>query len=99
MGVASFTVALVITAVLPPGLLQDSRRAILSVDPPGPSFYVGEMVSLRCGVRGDLLGNWTFRWYRGSPQTPLPGASGDRYTIAGAHLGTRGHSGARGEDE
>ncbi|KAG5849772.1 hypothetical protein ANANG_G00075250 [Anguilla anguilla] len=62
---------------------------------PGPSVYVGETVSLRCGVSGDPPGNWTYRWLRGDPPAPCPqtrlrGAAGGRYTITAAETSDRG---------
>ncbi|XP_035271114.1 high affinity immunoglobulin gamma Fc receptor I-like isoform X1 [Anguilla anguilla] len=94
MGAASFAVALVITASLHPGMSQDPR-VTLTVEPPGPSVYVGETVSLRCGVSGDPPGNWTYRWLRGDPPAPCPqtrlrGAAGGRYTITAAETSDRG---------
>uniref|UniRef100_A0A3B3T1N7 Ig-like domain-containing protein n=1 Tax=Paramormyrops kingsleyae TaxID=1676925 RepID=A0A3B3T1N7_9TELE len=66
----------------------NTPRTRLTVEPPGPAVYVGEVVSLWCQLEGSPTTGWTYTWYPPATRTtmtPIPGhrSTGGRYTIFG----------------
>ncbi|XP_023693482.2 basement membrane-specific heparan sulfate proteoglycan core protein-like isoform X2 [Paramormyrops kingsleyae] len=83
-----YSITLGLAVLLQHGLSQDTPRTRLTVEPPGPAVYVGEVVSLWCQLEGSPTTGWTYTWYPPATQTtmtPIPGhrSTGGRYTIFG----------------
>ncbi|KAK6477912.1 high affinity immunoglobulin gamma Fc receptor I-like [Huso huso] len=76
-------------------------RTTLTLEPPFPEIFIGETVTLRCGVEGGSAG-WKYLWYKDSEDTPVlqtAGRSiiGDSYTITAAAVSDQGQYCCRGQ--
>ncbi|XP_048866061.1 high affinity immunoglobulin gamma Fc receptor I-like isoform X2 [Brienomyrus brachyistius] len=83
-----YSISLGLAVLLQHGRPQDTPRPRLTVEPPGPAVYVGEVVSLRCQLEGSITAGWTYTWYPPASRTtmtPIPGhrSNGSWYAIFG----------------
>ncbi|MGH0164472.1 UNVERIFIED_CONTAM: hypothetical protein FKN15_075650, partial [Acipenser sinensis] len=76
-------------------------RTTLTLEPPFPEIFIGETVTLRCGVEGGSAG-WKYLWYKDSEDTPVlqtagRSITGDSYTITAAAVSDQGQYCCRGQ--
>ncbi|MGH0137813.1 UNVERIFIED_CONTAM: hypothetical protein FKN15_011044, partial [Acipenser sinensis] len=76
-------------------------QTTLTLEPPFPEIFIGETVTLRCGVEGGSAG-WKYLWYKDSEDTPVLQTAGriitgDSYTITAAAVSDQGQYWCRGQ--
>ncbi|XP_058874340.1 Fc receptor-like protein 5 [Acipenser ruthenus] len=77
--------------------VKELPQTTLTPEPPFPEIFIGETVTLRCGVKGGSAG-WKYLWYKDSEDTPvLQTAAGDSYTITAAAISDQGQYCCRGQ--
>ncbi|KAL6490988.1 hypothetical protein MHYP_G00013330 [Metynnis hypsauchen] len=72
--------------------VEERPRAVVTIQP-GDQVFIGETVTLTCGIRGGGVYNWQYSWFKDGSSTPV---SEQQYNISSVTESHRGEYTCRG---